>query len=48
MQIKKILKNLSVVMWFQYKIIKELEEKLEITTNLKNQLLENLSRRSSQ
>ena len=35
-------------MWFQYKIIKELEEKLEITTNLKNQLLENLSRRSSQ
>ena len=28
--------------------IKELEEKLETTTNLKNQLLENLSRRSTQ
>ena len=28
--------------------IKELEEKLEITTNLKNDLLENLSRRNSQ
>ena len=31
-----------------YEKIKELEEKLETTTNLKNQLLENLSRRDSQ
>jgi len=31
-----------------HKKIKELEEKLEITTNLKNDLLENLSRRDSQ
>ena len=31
-----------------YEKIKELEEKLETTTKLKNELLENLSRRDSQ